>query len=148
MIYLRMARSTDMTALLKKSTLRRTPARTGVLDLLARSDRPLSVPEIVGKLKGLDTVTTYRTLNTFVRKGLVHRVRGADRSWLYAAGSVDPSTAHRHPHFVCDECGSVQCLQDSVIPTSFVASLGIPRAYRVTFAEVVLHGTCPRCAPG
>ncbi len=142
-----MASQDQSISLLKKNGLRRTPVRLGVIDLLSKTDRPMSVPQIVGKLRGVDTVTVYRTLNTFVRKGLVHRVRGEDRSWRYATSSADAPKEHRHPHFVCDQCGKVECLQDSVIPAGFVGALGVARGYAVTYPEVVLHGTCPRCGP-
>src|SRR5262245_35435870 len=120
-----MPSDTDPVIQLKKIGLRRTPVRVGVIDLLSKSDRPISVPQIVGKLKGVDIVTVYRTLNTFVRKGLVHRVRGEDRSWRYAASPSEPHAEHRHPHFVCEECGKVECLQKSVIPGDFVSTLGV-----------------------
>jgi Fur family transcriptional regulator, ferric uptake regulator len=134
-------------ALLRKSGLRRTPVRVGVMEVLTRSGRPMSVPQILGKLRGsVDTVTVYRTLNTFARKKLVHRVRGEDRSWLYAASDViDARPQHLHPHFVCDACGKVECLGGAQIPRSLVASLGVSPGYDVSYPEVVLHGTCPRC---
>jgi len=127
--------------------LRRTPVRVGVLDVLARGGRPMSVTQILAKLKGVDTVTVYRTLNTFVRKKLVHRVRGEDRSWLYALGSQSdrPPERHLHPHFVCDSCGKVECLGDAEIPPTFVRSLGVKPEYDVSYPEVVLHGMCPKC---
>ncbi len=133
-------------ALLRKAALRKTPVRVGVLEVLARGRRPMSVPQILGKLKGVDTVTVYRTLNTFVRKRLVHRVRGEDRSWLYAVGGDEQTPPeHLHPHFVCDGCGKVECLGDAEIPHAFVESLGVSAGYNVSYPEVVLHGTCPRC---
>jgi Fur family ferric uptake transcriptional regulator len=135
-------------ALLRKSGLRRTPVRVGVMEILARTRRPMSVPQILGKLGGgVDTVTVYRTLNTFARKRLVHRVRGEDRSWLYALSrdAFDAQPEHLHPHFVCDACGKVECLGAAEIPRSLVASLGVSPAYDVSYPEVVLHGTCPRC---
>ena len=135
-------------ALLRKSGLRRTPVRVGVMEVLTRSRRPMSVPQILGKLRGsVDTVTVYRTLNTFARKKLVHRVRGEDRSWLYALSddSIDQRPEHLHPHFVCDACGKVECLGGAEIPRSLVASLDVSPGYDVSYPEVVLHGTCPRC---
>ncbi|MGB7156481.1 MAG: Fur family transcriptional regulator [Tepidisphaeraceae bacterium] len=135
-------------AVLRKAGLRKTPVRVGVIELLSRSGRPMSVPQILGKLKGVDTVTVYRTLGTFVSKRLVHRVRGEDRTWMYALGGAgDDARApqHKHPHFVCDECGKVECLEQAEIPRSFVQSLGVGPAYAVSYPEVVLHGTCPRC---
>ena len=139
----------DAEAVLRRAALRKTPVRIGVIELLARSGRPMSVPQIVGKLKGTaDTVTVYRTLGTFVTKRLVHRVRGEDRTWMYAlSGEPDDGhpSPHRHPHFVCDACGKVECLEQSEIPRGFVQSLGVGQAYTISYPEVVLHGTCPRC---
>lgn len=132
--------------MLRRTSLRRTPVRVGVLEVLAKGDRPLSATEILAKMKGLaDTVTVYRTLHTFVRKKLVHRVRGADRSWHYALSPAEQKPQHLHPHFVCDECGKVECLQKATVPPSLVPSLGVGGEYRVRWPEVVLHGVCPRC---
>ena len=130
---------------LRRSGLRRTPVRAGVMEVLARGGRPMSVTQILGRLKGVDTVTVYRTLNTFVRKKLVHRVRGENRSWLYAVSDADLRPQHLHPHFVCDECGKVECLGQSEIPGGLEQSLGVSPQYAVRWPEVVLHGLCPRC---
>jgi Fur family ferric uptake transcriptional regulator len=133
---------------LRKAGLRRTPVRVSVIELLQRSGRPMSVPQILGKLKGVDTVTVYRTLGTFVAKRLVHRIRGQGRTWMYALGGADEgngSPQHKHPHFVCDECGKVECLEQAEIPRGFVQSLGVGSGYAVSYPEVVLHGVCPRC---
>ena len=136
--------STD--ELLHRSGLRRTPVRIGVLRILGQSDHPLDVPTIVGQLpEQTDAVTVYRTLNTFTRKKLVHRVRGEERSWRYALGQPEDKRAHRHPHFVCDDCGKVDCLNEATIPEGLVRSLGISRGYSTSYAEVVLHGQCPKC---
>ncbi|HEY2584464.1 MAG TPA: Fur family transcriptional regulator [Tepidisphaeraceae bacterium] len=132
--------------LLRAAGLRRTPVRVGVLNILAKAARPLDVPTILGKLPDqTDAVTVYRTLNTFKRKKIVHRVLGEDRSGRYALGNVDERRSHQHPHFVCDDCGKVDCLNDVTIPTSLVRSLGSIAGYTVSYPEVVLHGRCPKC---
>ena len=139
--------ATDQDKLLKKTGLRRTPVRVGVLAVLGASHQPMDVPQILAKLpEKTDAVTVYRTLNTFTRKKLVHRVRGEDRGWRYALGNSGPAAEHRHPHFVCEDCGKVECLGDADIPASFVRSLGVAPKYQVQYPEVVLHGLCPRCA--
>ena len=112
----------------------------------------MAVPQIIEQLpEHTDAVTVYRTLNTFTRKRLVHRVHGEDRTWRYALstgnggrGPRQPN-AHQHPHFVCDECGTVECLEDSAIPKTLVPSLHVGARYAVRYPEVVLHGLCPRC---
>ena len=129
--------------------LRRTPVRVGVLDVLAGSAHPLGVPQVLEKLpEHTDAVTVYRTLNTFTRKKLVHRVRGEDRTWRYALSakaSPKEDPPHPHPHFVCEECGAVECLEDAEIPRNFVRSLRVGAGYEVRYPEVVLHGLCPKC---
>jgi Fe2+ or Zn2+ uptake regulation protein len=129
-----------------KCKLRRTPVRAGVLEVLARAVRPMGAVEILEKLPpATDTVTVYRTLNTFTAKGVAHRVRGEDRVWRYALGDAHDAARHQHPHFVCENCGKVECLKGAEIPAGFVASLGVGGKYRIHYPEVVLHGVCPKC---
>lgn len=141
-------------ALLRRAGLRRTPVRLAVLAVLADSGQPLGVPQVLEKLPHrTDAVTVYRTLNTFTGKKIVHRVRGEDRTWRYAltSGAAGPDGASPrrqhpdHPHFVCDTCGSVECLEKSEIPKDFVRSLRVASRYSVRYPEVVLHGVCPKC---
>ncbi len=132
--------------LLKQTKLRRTPVRAGVLEILAGTSRPLGAVEILEKLPPhTDAVTVYRTLNTFTKKNVIHRVRGEDRVWRYALGNPQETTAHQHPHFICENCGKVECLKDAEIPKNFVKTLGVGAKYTIQYPEVVLHGTCPRC---
>ena len=132
---------------LKKAGLRITPVRVGVIDVLRKASQPMEVPQILAKLPAYtDAVTVYRTLNTFTRKKMVHRVRGEDRSWRYALGdSTGQPHEHRHPHFVCESCGKVECLKDAEIPRTLIKTLKLDTRYAVSYPEVVLHGTCPRC---
>ena len=146
--------------MLRDAGLRRTPVRLGVLEVLASSGgQPVAVPQLLEKLPtDTDAVTVYRTLNTFTRKRLVHRVRGEDRTWRYAlsphappaeargkVAAAESRPPHGHPHFVCDGCGTVECLEKSPIPKDFVRSLRVGSRYDVRYPEVVLHGLCPRC---
>lgn len=135
---------------LRTSGLRRTPVRVGVLKVLADAPQPLGVPQMLEQLpERTDAVTVYRTLNTFTRKKLVHRVRGEDRTWRYALSEDRPAKRdqrpHPHPHFVCEECGNVECLEKAKVPRNFLRSLGVASGYDVHYPEVVLHGVCPRC---
>jgi Fe2+ or Zn2+ uptake regulation protein len=145
-VFVQAAPAPTAQSLLQRSGLRRTPVRVAVIDVLARGGRPISVPQILARMRGaVDTVTVYRTLHTFARKKLVHRVRGEDRSWLYALSDGGAKVQHLHPHFVCDQCGKVECLEDARVPPALVQSLGVRDDYQVAWPEVVLHGLCPRC---
>jgi len=141
-----MKQDETVTKLLKRAKLRRTPVRAGVLEILSRAARPLGAVDILEKLPPhTDAVTVYRTLNTFTGKNVLHRVRGEDRVWRYAMGDPRETAAHQHPHFVCEDCGKVECLRAAEIPKGFVESMAVGGNYAVHYPEVVLHGVCPKC---
>lgn len=133
-------------ARLKSAKLRRTPMRIAILNLLAGESAPQTVPDILQNLPDhSDSVTVYRTLNTFTKQKLVHRVRGDDRVWRYALSEASQPARHSHAHFVCDQCGKVECLKESPIPRSLKHPAGMSTDYAVSYSEVVVHGTCPKC---
>ena len=132
--------------ILREAGLRRTPVRTGVLDILSRDKQSLTAPQILECLpEGTDIITLYRTLKTFTTKKLVHRVRGDDQAWRYGIGSAKDSARHGHAHFVCDDCGAVECLDDTPVPRQAIKQTKIRPGYRISYSELLVHGTCPDC---
>jgi Fur family ferric uptake transcriptional regulator len=141
-------RDETIKAILQNAGLRRTPVRLAVLDAVISSIRPLGAPDVIRQLgEDTDSVTVYRTLNTLAEHKLVHRVRGEGGAWQYAASSANESEQKRHPHahFVCDECGTVECLQRMPVPGALAHPTGLGKKYDVTYAEVLVHGVCPNC---
>ena len=132
--------------LLRSAGLRRTPVRVGVLTLLSSDPHPLSAQQIIDKLPGYtDAVTVYRSLTTLTGKGLLHRVHGDDRVWRFAMAVGPDKPSHEHAHFVCDDCGTVECFNEVPVPPNMVKDLKLAKGYDVSYSEVLLHGTCPRC---
>ena len=150
-----MSREDSTTAigrLLRDAGLRRTPVRVAVLDRVTAARQPVGAAEIIRGLGSeVDPVTVYRTLNTLSEHRLVHRVRGEDGAWRYAvtgaeAGGGDAERRdHPHAHFVCDSCGTVECLEQLPLPEGLVPPKTLGRRYDVSHAELVVHGTCPKC---
>ncbi len=127
--------------LLKDRGLRSTAPRLAVLRILADAERPLSYREVHVRLadSDWDPTTIYRNLVKLRDAGLasvVSRLEGIDR-YALAASSQD---RHRHPHFLCVDCGRLACL-----PTEVVSSTGGPWAASIERAMVQLQGTCPEC---
>jgi hypothetical protein len=84
----------------------------------------------------------------------VAETRSEDRGWLFewadvsaddAAGDARKAVGHVHPHFVCDSCGTVECLADVAVPSVLPRSAKLTSGYEVTKQEVTLHGVCPKC---
>jgi len=140
-------RPKDTADMLREARLKRTPVRVAVLEILARDAQPLNAPQILARLpRGTDTVTLYRTLKTLTGAKLLHRVRGEDQVWRYAMSETEAG-GHTHAHFVCDECGTVECLPESPVPSAPAKRARARSGYNVAYSEVLVHGTCPECHP-
>lgn len=131
-------------ARLREAGLRVTGARLDVLHALHDSPLPLTAQDVldgVAKLGPTDRVTVYRTLNSLVDLGIAHRVDPGDRTWRYGLLAKDH---HQHAHFVCDDCGSIRCLDEAMITVS-VKGKPSPDRFKITQQDVYLHGTCESC---
>jgi Fur family transcriptional regulator, ferric uptake regulator len=129
---------------LRESGLRATPARVAVLRLLARTKAPASHAEIADELAdgGWDRATLYRNLIDLTRAGLVRRSDMGDHVWRFEL--IGPDAAeHEHPHFVCSECGIIECLPQAEI--ALRKTRGTPRAVRRRKVEVQIRGRCDVC---
>lgn len=98
---------------LRESGLRVTAPRVAVLGVLAKAEGPLSFTQVCHQLRDadVDQATIYRNLVKLREAGLslvVSRIDGIDRYAL--AGDEDDN--HRHPHFLCRDCGQVSCLDE------------------------------------
>ena len=119
------------------------PLSIFILCTLADADRPLSYTEVVNCLKdnGYDPATIYRNLIKLKEAGITSiasRVDGVNRYALIAADR----DGHRHPHFICDDCGDISCL-----PEELTASMHLegPWSTAIKLAQVQLRGECPAC---
>jgi Fur family transcriptional regulator, ferric uptake regulator len=129
-------------AAVRDAGLRATPSRIAVLHLLRSTGSPVSHSEVVGKLRsqGWDPATIYRNLTDLSDVGLARRTDVGDHIWRFEAitGSHE---AQAHPHFVCTECGTIECLPD----LEYVVTRRAPRAIRQKRVEVQVRGLCDAC---
>lgn len=107
------ARLDDLRTLVRRAGLKCTPARLAVLQELAESRGPSTHAAIHEALaaRGFDRATIYRNLHDLHERRLVSRVDLGDQAARYELTRTD---AHghdvAHPHFLCDGCGDVLCL--------------------------------------
>jgi Fur family ferric uptake transcriptional regulator len=120
--------------------LRATPSRLAVLELLRLSDVPMSHGDVADRLSASswDRATIYRNLTDLAEVGLVRRTDIGDHTWRFEANNGD----HDHPHFVCIECGSVECLPEIELT---VRRAKAPRAVKQRKVEVHVRGLCDTC---
>jgi Fur family ferric uptake transcriptional regulator len=136
----------EMADLLRRSNLSITESRKKILSLFLQSPDALTHGDIEKKAgEKLDRVTVYRTLQTFVEKGIVHTIPTADNTVLYAL-CKDCAEGHHHDdhvHFVCSNCGTTICLDNVVSPT-----IELPQGYKAENVQVVINGICKNCNNG
>ena len=130
--------------LLKRNRLSVTGSRKKILQLFLEQPGALAHGDIENKAgEKFDRVTVYRTLQTFVDKGIVHTIPTADNSIRYALCKDNCSDGHHHDHhvhFMCDNCGNTYCLDDVVTP-----EIKLPRGYSTKHIEVLVEGLCKDC---
>ncbi len=130
--------------ILKKSRLSVTESRGSILNLFINSDGALGHGEIEKQLDtGFDRVTIYRTLQTFVEKGIIHIIPSTDNVVRYALCAHGCGEGHhndQHIHFTCKNCHLTLCLDHVATP-----SLQLPKGYIQLQTEVIVTGICEKC---
>lgn len=130
--------------ILKKNKLSVTDGRKKILELFLKSDGALAHADIEKQTGELfDRVTVYRTLQTFVEKGIIHLIPTKDNAILYALCKDDCEAGHHHDnhvHFICDQCSKTICLEEVTIP-----SVKLPKGFEPRHAEMVVSGVCHDC---
>ena len=129
--------------MLKGAELYRTEARIAILKVLMQAPNPLRQNEIAARLraKTLNKVTIYRTLQSLVEAGLVHRAFMQKRAWHFELAH-HCSESQCHPHFTCLDCGNTHCLMGVSLPMAKSPHKG----FVISRQQVRLEGWCPACA--
>jgi Fur family ferric uptake transcriptional regulator len=130
--------------ILRRKSLSITESRRKILSLFLHTHDAMAHGDIERKAgEKFDRVTVYRTLQTFVEKGIIHSIPTADNSVRYAL-CKDCTEGHHHDdhvHFVCSNCEKTICLDDVVSP-----HITLPAGYQAETTQVVIHGLCKDCA--
>ena len=78
--------------------------RRDIISVLAGTDRPLSIPEILETMPDLAQSSAYRNLTVVENIGVVSRVVTTDE---WARYELSEDLMGHHHHMVCHQCGSV-----------------------------------------
>ena len=89
---------------LRSDGLRYTTSRRAVVQILAASDRPLTIPEILELDRSLAQSSAYRNLTELIGAGVVHRIVAGDE---YSHFELAEDLTSHHHHLVCTSCGRV-----------------------------------------
>lgn len=130
--------------ILRKHHLSVTDSRKRILELFQLNNGALAHNDIERKTgERFDRVTVYRTLQTFVEKGIIHTIPTADNAVLYALCKDDCAGGHHHDnhvHFICDNCNVTYCLDGVATP-----QVTLPEGFALKQMDVIATGLCKNC---
>src|SRR5215213_6209405 len=135
---------TRLNDILRRKHLSVTDSRKKILSLFLSSKDALAHGDIESKAgEKFDRVTIYRTLQTFVEKGIIHTIPSADNSVRYALCKDECTEGHHHDnhvHFICTVCQTTYCLEAITVP-----EVKLPKGFIPHQIEVVVNGRCKNC---
>lgn len=130
--------------ILKKNQLSVTGSRKTILELFLHSNGALAHADIEKRTgEKFDRVTVYRTLQSFMEKGIIHIIPTSDNSIRYALCKDDCSQGHHHDnhvHFVCNICSVTTCLESVTVP-----EVKLPKGFMPTDRQMIVSGICGDC---
>jgi len=134
----------EIDQLLRAHELRRTPQRQVTLEAIAELAGHATAEQIVARVrKTLPTIspsTVYRTLTTLEEVGVVCHAHLGHTASIYHVGS-----AGLHQHLVCERCGALQEVDDSVTGP-FAERLQRRFGFQANFTHFAVLGQCKDCA--
>jgi Fur family ferric uptake transcriptional regulator len=125
---------------------RRGGARTAVVEALAGHDCAVTALELDDELRRrqppIGRASVYRALEQLEELGLVQRIEVSRGTAGYER--IEPD-GHHHHHAICRDCGRMVPFEDSSLERA-IGKLSESISFDVTEHDVVLRGTCDRCA--
>ncbi len=133
----------EIRQLIRSAGVRATPARIAALQELRAAKSPMTHADLADTLvpQGFDKATVFRNLSDLTEVGLVNRTELGDHVWRFEVRDPENPDQHGHPHFVCTECGHIECL--SAVEVSTVLKRTVGRIGRIS--ELLIRGECTGC---
>lgn len=131
---------------LRGAGLRYTASRRALVAVLAGSERPLTIPEILERDRSLAQSSAYRNLGELIAADVVHRIVAGDE---FSHFELDEDLTSHHHHLVCTRCGRVDdvTLDDRVeeVLARALDDAASAHGYRAEHHRVDLLGVCGTC---
>ena len=130
--------------ILRKHSLSNTDCRRAILEVFLEAGNALAHHDMEEQTgERFDRVTIYRTLQTFIDKGIIHVIPTSDNAVKYALCKEQCTEGHHHDnhiHFLCEVCSKTTCLEKTSIPI-----IPLPKGYVSSQINVVVNGVCRHC---
>jgi Fur family ferric uptake transcriptional regulator len=128
---------------LEQKAVRITLMRQLLLEYFVKENTVSGLSELEKAFPKSDRITMYRTLKTFEEKGILHSIKGEGEEAKYALCNEHCSPINhidQHPHFQCEKCKQVTCIDSQLIP-----SMELPDGYVQKEVTMMIKGICHDC---
>ena len=129
--------------ILEQKAVRITPMRQLLLEYFLEQNGTFGLTELETAFPKSDRITMYRTLKTFEEKGIIHSIDNGTGEVKYALCDEHCTPIHhtdQHPHFQCEQCKQINCIDSLVIP-----EMELPKGYIQKEMTMMIKGICPDC---
>jgi Fur family ferric uptake transcriptional regulator len=128
---------------LSSANLKKTKARTAVLECISHAKTPVSIQDLetaplVRKLT-VDQATLYRIIHILLDNHIIREVNFHEGKTRY-----ELATLPHHHHIVCTQCGNVQDVSDC-LDKKAANSIEKESGYSVVAHALEFFGLCPSC---
>lgn len=131
---------------LRRSRQRYTLGRRQLVELLAASDGPVTIPELRELGASQSQSSLYRNLAILEQCGAVHRLVATDDVSRY---ELTEELSEHHHHLVCRSCGRIDdvtlpAAAETVITTA-IEAIGTERDFTIDSHQLDMVGRCADC---
>jgi Fur family zinc uptake transcriptional regulator len=128
-------------------SLRLTPLRREVLELVAKARRPVKAYDLLESLRdrhaGAAPPTVYRALDFLLENGFIHKLESIN-AFVFCQ---HPAEAHQVPFLICDVCESATEVCDEGAIAHLIERQAHDFGFRAKAQTLEVHGVCRRCDP-
>lgn len=124
--------------------MRRTPALDGLLEVLMKADRPLSLGTLhqnVLRGRSCDRATVYRLLLRLEESGIVRRLGLRERASFYVL--LRPGT--HQDYLICTICGVIEPVSIECPVHTLEKQVAKDSGFSEVYHELEFYGVCPEC---
>lgn len=125
--------------LLKRHKASVTTARMVVFEALVGQE-PLSMHELVARVKSVDRASVYRAIQLFEELGIVQRLYNG---WKYRIELTDKFSEHHH-HVTCTQCGQTTAINEAQLE-AFIEQIAHSYGFMPEAHQIEIQGLCQAC---
>jgi Fur family transcriptional regulator, ferric uptake regulator len=129
----------SLKSLLKRNGQSVTKTRLAVFEAL-NGQEPLSMHELVERVRSADRASVYRTVDLFERLGIVQRL---NTGWKYKVELSDKFAAHHH-HLTCTRCGTTVQMNEEELE-AVIDRLARAHSFLPSAHQIEIQGICSSC---